>query len=228
MWLIDEADAGFYVLRAKDAKKAVFIPRNAIRVIYFGQGPEQPKTEQPQIPEKEQQKNAPTAKSDKAVEGERKDPKMKSVTLSDLAALLGMLLGTAGFIIGLMNYLRDRPIVKVFLKWDMTEVGPNQNLFGVLRVTNVGRRPIYISVAALQVPKGFTYTHLILKESMPGTKLSEGDAPATFMVNYDGLGQYAKHWRKVRGYVEDSAGHKYFSKKLPKSDVPSWAKENLN
>jgi len=95
---------------------------------------------------------------------------------------------------------------------------------GIVRVTNVGRRPIYISVASLKLPKGFKYDHLILKESMPGTKLSEGDAPATFSVNYDGLEKYAKHWRKVRGYVEDSAGKKYLSKKVPTSDIPSWAK----
>ena len=28
----------------------------------------------------------------------------------------------------------------------------------------------------------------------------------------------------VRGYAEDIAGRKYVSKKLPKSEVPSWAK----
>lgn len=150
------------------------------------------------------------------------------LTLSDLAALIGMVLGTAGFVMSLINYLRDRPKVKVFLKWDMALVGDSAKKIGILRVTNVGRRPIYISVAALQVPKAFKYTHLMLKESMPGKKLSEGDSPLTFTLNYDdlNLAQYSKHWRKVRGYVEDSAGRKYVSKKLPKSDVPSWAKSS--
>ena len=106
----------------------------------------------------------------------------------------------------------------------MAPVEDTTKKMGIVRVTNIGRRPIYISVAALEVPKGFRYSHLILKESMPGRKLSEGDPPATFSVNYDGLAHYSKHWRKVRGYVEDSAGGKYVSKKLPKSEVPSWAK----
>jgi hypothetical protein len=40
--------------------------------------------------------------------------------LTALAAMVGMVLGTAGFVMSVMNYLRDRPKVKVFLKWDMT------------------------------------------------------------------------------------------------------------
>jgi hypothetical protein len=146
------------------------------------------------------------------------------LTLSNVAALLGMVLGTAGFVISLRNYLRDRPKVKLTLQWDMAQVGQQANKIGVLRVTNIGRRPIHISVAALTVPKGFKYSHLILAESMPGTKLFEGDAPATFSINYKDLAQYSKHWRKVRGYVADSTGRKYYSKKLPKSPIPSWVK----
>jgi hypothetical protein len=148
---------------------------------------------------------------------------MHSITLAELAAVLGMVLGTAGFVMGLMNYLRDRPKIKVHLKWDMEEIHSDVKI-GVLTVTNVGRRPIFICVAALLVPKGFEHSHLILKESMPGAKLSEGDAPAKFRVNYDKFYKYAKNWRDVRGYVEDSAGKKYVSKRLPESDIPSWAR----
>ncbi len=146
-----------------------------------------------------------------------------SITLSDLAATIGMVLGTAGFVMSLMNYLRDRPNVKVTLKWDMTSIR-NGQLDGVVRVVNVGRRPVFISIVALQVPKGFKHTHLVLKESIPGEKLSEGDKPAGFLVNYEGLKQYAGKWREVRGYAEDSAGGKYLSERLPESDIPSWAK----
>jgi hypothetical protein len=34
------------------------------------------------------------------------------------ASILGMVLGTAGFIMSLLNYLRDRPCVRVQLEWD--------------------------------------------------------------------------------------------------------------
>ena len=45
------------------------------------------------------------------------------VTLSDLAALVGMILGTAGFVLGIVNYLRDRAKVVVKLRWDMLMAG---------------------------------------------------------------------------------------------------------
>jgi hypothetical protein len=145
---------------------------------------------------------------------------MHSITFAEFASVLGVLLGSVGSVMGVMNYLRDTPKVKVHLKWDMTSVQTNEQM-GVLTVTNVGRRPIFITAVALSVPKSF----LILKESMSGMKFSEGDAPATFTVHYDErLRKYAKRWRDVRGYVEDSAGKQYISKKLPESDIPSWAK----
>ncbi len=36
VWLIDETDNGFYFLQTKESKKAVFVPRNAVSAIYFG------------------------------------------------------------------------------------------------------------------------------------------------------------------------------------------------
>lgn len=37
IWLLDETDAGYYILNSKEAKKAVFIPRGAVSAIYFGE-----------------------------------------------------------------------------------------------------------------------------------------------------------------------------------------------
>jgi hypothetical protein len=145
------------------------------------------------------------------------------ITLVEVASILGMLFGTAGLVMSIMNYLRDRPKVQVTLRWEMTEMLTDKP-FGIVRVTNVGRRPIYISVAALQLPKGFKHSHRILKQSMSGQKLSEGDAPATFLVQYDDLQQYSRKWREIRAYAEDSAGIKYVPDKVPESPIPSWVK----
>lgn len=148
-----------------------------------------------------------------------------TVTLSNLAAILGMLLGTAGFVMSLMNYLRDKPRVRVVLQWDMKDTGTGA-MMGLVRVSNVGRRPVFISAVALEVPKGFEYSHLVLMDAVAGKKLGEGDAPAVFMVKYDAdLNKYSRVWRDLRGYVEDSAGGEYRSKKLPKNPVPSWARQ---
>jgi hypothetical protein len=46
VWFIDETDFGFYVIRSKEAKKAIFLPRNTIAAVYFGEDQEQPKGEQ--------------------------------------------------------------------------------------------------------------------------------------------------------------------------------------
>jgi len=57
---------------------------------------------------------------------------------------------------------------------------------GIVGVTNIGRRPVYLAIVALKVPKSFDtsdcfqYTHLILPRSMGGQKLAEGDPPAAF------------------------------------------------
>jgi hypothetical protein len=139
---------------------------------------------------------------------------MDKITLSELAAVLGMILGTAGFVTGLMNYLRDRPMIKVGVNWHMEEVHTAVKM-GMVFVTNLGRRPIFISAAVMLVPKGFDdRSHFLLAESIPGKKLSEGDAPVAFKIDNKGMEKYAKVWREVRVYVEDSAGRKYFAKKL--------------
>jgi hypothetical protein len=146
-----------------------------------------------------------------------------NVTLSNLAAITGMGLGTAGFVMSWMNYLRDRPQVRVSLQWDMTNSQTRETM-GLVRIANVGRRPVFISIVTLELPKGFKNTHLVLLDSVQGTKLSEGDKPLGLVVNYEGLQQYANQWRQLRAYVEDSAGKKYRSKQLPASPIPSWAK----
>jgi hypothetical protein len=148
---------------------------------------------------------------------------MHTITVTELAAILGMVLGTAGFVMGLMNYLRDRPKIKVGLNWNMVDSRTDEK-FGMFIVSNIGRRPIFISAAVMTVPRTFKPNDFFLMESIQGRKLSEGDAPAKFRIRSEGMEQYAEVWRDVRVYVEDSAGRKYFAKKLRKSRIPPWAK----
>jgi hypothetical protein len=145
--------------------------------------------------------------------------------LTETAALLGMILGTAGFVMSLMNYLRDRPRVVLDLQWDMTNSQTGE-ILGLTQTSNVGRRPVFICVVALQLPKGFPLTHLVLIDSLHGAKLSEGDKPMTHIINYQGLSPYSAAWRKIRAYAEDSTGKKYYSDyPKAKAKAPSWVKE---
>jgi len=136
--------------------------------------------------------------------------------LTTTGSILGMVLGTAGFTVSVLNYLRDCPKVKVLLQWNMTDSRTGV-IKGLVRVTNVGRRPVFIGAAAIQVEGGATY---LLSDAIPGTKLQEGDKPAGYFVNHDGMAQHFGEWRKVRAFVEDSTGKKYWSKYPSKSDKP--------
>jgi hypothetical protein len=119
--------------------------------------------------------------------------------------------------------------VKVTLSWDMSTTDnpryDRHKLWGLVTVANVGRRPIYVRVANLKLPKGHKNSHLVLREGIAGMRLAEGEAPVSFMVSQDGMQEYAQGWRTVRAAIYDSDGREYLSsKKTHKDSVPSWAK----
>ena len=143
--------------------------------------------------------------------------------LSILSSLLGMLLGTAGLTVSILNYLRDRSKVRVTLQWNMVDTHTKQ-VHGLVRVTNVGRRVVYVGIAALEIPGGTAY---ILGDSIPGRRLAEGDEPAAFLVNHDGMAKHAGDWRRIRAFVEISTGEKFYSDYPRKNDKPpKWANQN--
>lgn len=152
---------------------------------------------------------------------------MAALDLNDIATIVAMVLGTSGFVLGIISYLRDRPIVKVTLQWDMSvldyKLRGEGKLCCLIRVTNVGRRPIYVSHVALEMPKGSKPSHWLIKEGVVGNSLSEGCPPQLFHTNQKGLEAYAAKWRDIRGQVTDSSGKVWRSKKLSKKIIPSWA-----
>ena len=141
--------------------------------------------------------------------------------VSLVTAILGAVLGAAGLIISIFAFLRDRPRITVFLNWDVESVERPGFRIGVVSVTNVGRRAAYIGAVALELPKHSDYKALLLKGSIPGTRLGEGDPPAKYMVSYDKLEKYKSDWNRIRAFAEDSAGKKYYSRFT--GSKPSWA-----
>jgi hypothetical protein len=143
--------------------------------------------------------------------------------VSLVTGILGAVLGSAALGISLMTYLRDKPKLKVTLQWDMTETR-NGTVMGLVRVANIGRRPVHLSIVALEIdPKTkHKFGHMVLNDSIKGKRLEEGDKPEGFMVNYDQMDQYKEHWAKIRAMAEDSTGMTYYSA-YPKKK-PSWAK----
>jgi hypothetical protein len=140
--------------------------------------------------------------------------------ISLVTGILGAILGSVALAVSILTYLRDRPQLKVLLQWDMAELKTGRKM-GLVRVTNIGRRPAHVGIVALVLPEKYEHSHLILNESVQGKRLEEGDRPEGFIVNYDGLAQYKADWNKIRAMAEDSTGKVYYSD-FPKKK-PSWA-----
>ena len=69
-----------------------------------------------------------------------------------VTGILGAMLGSAGLAISILNYLRDRPNLKVTLQWDMTILETKATL-GLVRVTNIGRRPVHLGIVRWLFPR---------------------------------------------------------------------------
>jgi hypothetical protein len=86
------------------------------------------------------------------------------IGLTDITALTGTVVGVVALVLSVVNYLRDTPKVKVTLLWDMSVTDQprydTRKLWGLVTVANVGRRPVYIRVANLKLPKGYKHSHL--------------------------------------------------------------------
>lgn len=156
-----------------------------------------------------------------------------SMTLTELVALLGLISGVTGTVLGVFNFLRDRATVEVSLQWDMsvtpgTELDPHK-LWGVITVTNVGRRPIFVSHAAIRLPKRAVkaggYSHLVVHGGIVGKSLTEGSPSERYVVTQDGLHKYAAYWRDLVAQVNDSTGRVWRSSRLRSDQVPSWAQQ---
>lgn len=142
--------------------------------------------------------------------------------LSTTASIIGMILGTAGFVISVLVYLRDRAKVKVSLQWEMRNLQTGEAR-GLIRITNIGRRPVFISIVAIALPPGFEHAYLVMQDSIAGKKLDEGEKPLGVFVPYERLAQYSRVWRKMRACAEDSTGKRYHSA-YPAKDAktPPW------
>lgn len=153
------------------------------------------------------------------------------MTLTEAVSAVGLVFGVAGFVLGVLNYLRDRHDVIVSLQWDL-DVTPDSGYdhtkkWGAITVTNIGRRSTYISHVALKLPKGWDHSHLLIMSGIKGKKLTEGDPSEVFVVEQNGMELYAKDWRSIIAQANDSTGKVWFSKKLKARERPSWAKPNV-
>jgi hypothetical protein len=149
--------------------------------------------------------------------------------VTEWAALTGMATGVSAITLSIANYFRDRPRVRLTLQWDMKVLQNPQydpsKLWGLVTVTNTGRRPVYISHIRLRLPKGAPSRFLLLHQGIGGEKLDEGGQPRPYMVDQSEFGKYAPYWRKIYAEASDSTGKTWKSKPPNRAlGPPSWAK----
>jgi len=148
-------------------------------------------------------------------------------TLRDIATIISLILGASGLALSIANYFRDKPKLLINLQWDMSSTDiNNKDLFGVVSVANVGRRPVFISHVAIVLPKGYPHKTLLLTETIYGKKLCEGDQPERFLINQHGLSEYSKDWHKLYAVIYDPSGKGWKSNKVAKENKPSWVGQN--
>jgi len=152
---------------------------------------------------------------------------MSIITLNDFTTITSLVIGSFALTLGALNYFRDKAKIIVELSWDMTATENDEydsnKLWGVIYVTNIGRRPIYISHAALSLPKGYKDTHLLIMGGIKGKKLTEADPTEIFIVDQSGLEVYAKDWIEIVAQVSDTSGRVWKSNKSKNTKKPSWA-----
>jgi hypothetical protein len=145
--------------------------------------------------------------------------------LKDASSLIGAITGPLGLAIALLVYFRDRAKVRVTLLFDMVREGaPQGSGVCIIRIHNVGRRPIYLTLAHLTVPywarKRLNTAYLLLRIPTSVT-IAEGGAPHLISMPQTDLTKYAEIWPYMRAAVVDAAGRTHYS--AWSTEKPSWA-----
>jgi hypothetical protein len=136
--------------------------------------------------------------------------------ITEIAAILGMILGTAGLVISILNYLRDRPCVKVNVQWNVTSPDFPEP-YCIIHITNTGRRPVFIMYVAFELPPGSSEPYLLLNATgermlAEGKRLSEGDPPLVCTIANSKLTSYLNGSTQLRACAKDSTGRMYYAK----------------
>ena len=142
--------------------------------------------------------------------------------LIDVVALMGLVFGLIGTVLGICNFLRDRASVQVSLQWNIVTLAEGvgdsdlDKRGGIVRVTNIGRRSIFVSHAAIRLPKHLNAPLFLLKDGIEGKTLAEGSPSLRYFISDVSLREYADYQPEMIAEVTDSTGKVWSSKR-------SWA-----
>ncbi len=147
--------------------------------------------------------------------------------LTPFLAVVGALSGVAATGYSVANYLRETPRIHVRLQWNMTTTAGTLLVHegaGIITITNVGRRPVFVTHVSLRLPNG--KKHLVFLDHFQRAEpLKEGDPPMTTLVEpaliESDLLPHARNWRLIRAVASDSTGKQWVS--AAPAIPPDWA-----
>ena len=125
-------------------------------------------------------------------------------------AWYGALIATVSLVLGILNYRRDRVKLKVYAETNMRFGDSDENLaWVVVKVANVGRRPVHLATLPYLEIKGQTSGYVLKGEWQPTFVLQEGQS-AWLRGKQSGIG--ADIDRICHVVVKDETGKRWKGK----------------
>jgi hypothetical protein len=127
----------------------------------------------------------------------------------------------AGALFALFYYLHNSTAIKVVLQWEPTPVPGHDptTMSGIIRIVNVGRKPMFISRITMKVPKDIGVRELVIAHFPTGKKLSHGDAAEEYSIKADLVEKYKSRRSEIVAAVKDTSGRVWMSTR-PASEQP--------
>ena len=141
-------------------------------------------------------------------------PIIKIEISANIIAWYGAILATGSLSIAILNYLRDRRVVKIKISdgWLIPNPwgGEDKKIF--IEAQNHGKRPVTLISTGFILSNGSSIVLPVPKNIQFPYKLNEGESVSTFFEKADILKNLKEGVSVSQGFYVDSIGNKYKTK----------------
>ncbi|HUZ94618.1 MAG TPA: hypothetical protein VMU57_06860 [Edaphobacter sp.] len=142
-------------------------------------------------------------------------------TFSQIARVIAMGLGVAGFCLSVFNFRRDRAKLQVTLQRAGDRQGNLSPSFPALyiEIANIGRRSAFVKQAGQRARDKRAFRWHELDNRVINRSLGEGDASISESFMLKDLGRFREK-NALQAFAIDSKGKRIFSNTLQNKDFP--------
>lgn len=138
---------------------------------------------------------------------------------SFFVSAMALAISLLSFLVSYFNFRRDTSRLCVVLNvgWKVSSgpvYDPKKEYINV-QVLNIGRRPEFVNMVSVAFPDGST--GLVVDGLLNQKKVGEGDAPANFLVERDGMKAFKQQWAGAIFVVRTASGYQVRSRFLSKT-----------